>query len=306
MANNEHGVNSKDYLRRVAEGSGNVDPSGNFSIEVLRSALATRFDVSLESISSKPMEKIEITTLSGFICNKESHWFAIRKINDRYWNLNSTFDHPKFISSFHLAKEIEGLRNSGYSVFTIENDKSLPRICSSDGDRHRGQAKFWWKEVDLVKGKTNPMNQGNNPWNKVGSGMRLDGKSTNTRYSSGGMDTNLSEEEMLQMALSASLQKPNAEPAVDLKLEEEPPTTDPNAVRIQFRLPQGKKVVRRFLKSDLVASVYAFIEISCQGEGHGRVLQLKSGFPPKSLENKKTNTILEANLSGELVQGRFV
>jgi len=34
MANNEHGVNSKDYLRRVAEGSGNVDPSGNFSIEV--------------------------------------------------------------------------------------------------------------------------------------------------------------------------------------------------------------------------------------------------------------------------------
>ena len=34
MANNENGVNSKDYLRRLTEGSGNVDESGNFSIEV--------------------------------------------------------------------------------------------------------------------------------------------------------------------------------------------------------------------------------------------------------------------------------
>lgn len=36
MANTDHGVDSKDYIRRVAEGSGNVDPSGNFSIEVSR------------------------------------------------------------------------------------------------------------------------------------------------------------------------------------------------------------------------------------------------------------------------------
>jgi Ataxin-3 len=33
---NKDGVASKDYLKRLAEDSGNVDPSGNFSIEVLR------------------------------------------------------------------------------------------------------------------------------------------------------------------------------------------------------------------------------------------------------------------------------
>ncbi len=33
-SNNEGGVSSKDYLKRLAEGSGNVDESGNFSIEV--------------------------------------------------------------------------------------------------------------------------------------------------------------------------------------------------------------------------------------------------------------------------------
>ena len=33
--NNEGGITSKDFLERVAEGSGNMDESGNFSIEVL-------------------------------------------------------------------------------------------------------------------------------------------------------------------------------------------------------------------------------------------------------------------------------
>lgn len=37
--NNEGGVRSKEYLQRLNEGSGNVDAQGNFSIEVLRSAL---------------------------------------------------------------------------------------------------------------------------------------------------------------------------------------------------------------------------------------------------------------------------
>ena len=44
---NEGGTANKDYLKRVAEGSGNVDPSGNFSIEVLRSALLNGFNLTL-------------------------------------------------------------------------------------------------------------------------------------------------------------------------------------------------------------------------------------------------------------------
>ena len=46
-AGNSGGTASKDYLKRIAEGSGNVDPSGNFSIEVLRSALINGFNLTL-------------------------------------------------------------------------------------------------------------------------------------------------------------------------------------------------------------------------------------------------------------------
>lgn len=66
--NDEGGTSSKDYLKRVAEGSGNVDESGNFSIEVLRSALLSRFNLELPNIQQKGVgDKNEITELEGFV-----------------------------------------------------------------------------------------------------------------------------------------------------------------------------------------------------------------------------------------------
>ena len=80
-SNCEGGVRSKDYLQRLQEGSGNVDESGNFSIEVLRSALLGRFGAQLPSIRQQGVAGREITEIDGFICNRAAHWFAIRKIN---------------------------------------------------------------------------------------------------------------------------------------------------------------------------------------------------------------------------------
>ena len=66
--NNEGGVSSKDYLKRMAEGSGNVDESGNFSIEVLRSALLTRFNLDLPNIKQEGVgDKIDTAELDGFV-----------------------------------------------------------------------------------------------------------------------------------------------------------------------------------------------------------------------------------------------
>lgn len=134
--NNEGGVNSKDYLKRIAEGSGNVDESGNFSIEVLRSALMNRYGLELPNIRQQGVNSLEITTMDGFICNRSSHWFAIRKINGRYWNLNSTNERPELISHFNLAKEMEGLQASGYSVFCVV--ERLPPPCTSEAEMDRG------------------------------------------------------------------------------------------------------------------------------------------------------------------------
>ena len=71
--NNEGGVNNKDFRARLREGSGNVDDSGNFSIQVLKAALQKDFGLSLPSVSSEDMrnETRDLTTLPGFILNRD-------------------------------------------------------------------------------------------------------------------------------------------------------------------------------------------------------------------------------------------
>ena len=61
---------------------------------------------------------VDVTKEQGFIINRSSHWFAIRRINGRFWNLNSTLEHgPELISPFYLSAFLAGLCADGYSVF---------------------------------------------------------------------------------------------------------------------------------------------------------------------------------------------
>lgn len=114
----------------------------------------------------------------------------------------------------------------------------------------------------------------------------------------------MTEEEMLAMALSASLE-PTAAPEEQITLTAEPGKGTPDAASIQFRMPNGSRSVRRFLKSDPVGMVYAYVD-SQSNDGRGRKLELRAGFPPKDLQPLKSKTIQDANLSGESVQCRFV
>lgn len=302
--NNEGGTSSKDYLKRMAEGSGNVDESGNFSIEVLRSALMNLFNLELPNIRQKGVgDKVEVTEIDGFICNRASHWFAIRKINDRFYNLNSTLERPEIISHFKLAAEMEALQSAGYSVFCVLD--SLPPPCSSEAMMDMGLPQYWWKEADLLSGKTDAMTRADDPWKNTGGGRRLDGKSSAS--ASGGTNNDMSgmtEEEMLQMAVAASLEQSAAPPASDRAyvLDDEPAQGTPGACRIQFRMPDGTRVVRRFMESDCVGSVYAFVAGKCSKQS----VELRAGFPPKDLSSQKVSTLLEAKLAGEMIHGRYV
>ncbi|KAL7532416.1 hypothetical protein ACHAXR_004613 [Thalassiosira sp. AJA248-18] len=297
-ANNEGGTSSKDYLKRVAEGSGNVDESGNFSIEVLRSALLSRFNLELPNIRQEGVkDKMEVTQLGGFICNRSAHWFAIRKINDRFYNLNSTLEKPEVISHFKLAAEMQALQDAGYSVFCVLD--ALPAPCSSERMMDLGLPQYWWKEDDLMSGKTNAMTRADDPWKNVGGGRRLDGKAR-----SGGNDkpvSEMSEEEMLQMAMAASLEKPS-EKDHSYELTNEPAEGAPGAVKIQFRLPDGTRAVRRFLGSDHVGVIYAFVADKCSKQS----IELRAGFPPKDIAQKKEATIAESSLASEMIHGRYV
>lgn len=314
--NDEGGVRSKDYRKRLAEGSGNVDPSGNFSIEVLRSALLNRYDLALPNLRQDGVlsADTDVSDLSGFICNKESHWFAIRKIHGRYWNLNSTLERPVTISGFRVAMELEALQRDGHTVFCVSSTSTLPPPCrEEERDRQqRGRPDCWWKEADLLSGRTTDATTGaTDPWRHVrGTGMRLDGGARHNGH-------DMTEDDMLAAAIHASLQAPTATvapsttttaTAVVPPLRPEPAPTEPGAVRIKFRLPHGAKVVvRRFLDTESVAVLFRFVEETDPADATHRVLELRTGFPPHNMAGQKNVSIREAGLSGgAVVQGRYV
>ena len=84
MLQSSQGHQSTDYLKYIAEGSGNVDSAGNFSIQVLRAALEHQLSIQLVALDSDDYKMIsrDITQEEGFICNKQAHWFAIRLISE--------------------------------------------------------------------------------------------------------------------------------------------------------------------------------------------------------------------------------
>jgi len=320
---------SREYLQRLGEGSGNVDPHGNFSIQVLRSALQNQFGLELPNLRQEGIINKEPTTMEGFICNKQSHWFAIRKINGRYWNLNSTAERPVCISHFNVATELDKLIADGYSVFCA--DKPLPQSCNSTQEMERRKARQhggvkgnWWRESDLIRGVRLGINgsKGGDPWKNVGSGMRLDGRAPSSSFQqqqqqqhpSADVINALTEEEQIQMVIAASLEpttqsvrtspKKGGSNVASVPVPPEPAAGTPGSVRIQFRLPSNPRIVRRFMETDLVAVVVTFCRE--QEGGNDTSLDLRYGFPPKDLLPLANQTIGEAKLSGESIQGRLL
>lgn len=322
MAKGTGGVNSKDYLKRLSEGSYNIDPSGNFSIEVLKSALLSRFNMNLVNSLNEQVRNEEITSWKGFILNKQSHWFTIRKISERFWNLNSMLEKPEQISHFQLASFVEQMRNEGYSVFIVMENELLTDCHEERQLEMRGLPEFWWKENDLLSGTGKKGYR--NHWNQnLGTGMRLDGKNvsggnngSSSSMNSGIMNIDgLSEEEQIQLAMVASLQPEanvvssvnTASTAMDMNMVEltpEPDAMNPDAIRIQFRLPNNKRLMRRFLKNDSVAMVLAYVKQECDVQDVTR-LDVRAGFPPKDLMAFVGSTIEEAKLANESIQCRF-
>eukprot|EP00588_Corethron_pennatum_P023702 CAMPEP_0194316496 /NCGR_PEP_ID=MMETSP0171-20130528/13292_1 /TAXON_ID=218684 /ORGANISM="Corethron pennatum, Strain L29A3" /LENGTH=348 /DNA_ID=CAMNT_0039072755 /DNA_START=105 /DNA_END=1151 /DNA_ORIENTATION=+ len=290
--NDEGGTRSKDYLQRLAEGSGNVDAAGNFSIQVLRAALENRYGLGLPNIRQQGVgDSVEVTDVEGFICNRHAHWFAIRKVNGRFWNLDSTKERPQQISHFNLATEIAVLQEGGYSVFCVVDGALPPVSTAAVGGDH---PEYWWKEADLLRGKG--VNGATDPWKSVGSGMRLDGKVNGSGQ--------LSEDEMLQMAIDASMRNDSVQSLPAAPLKDEPPP-GPGVIRIQFRLPDvGRPVVRRFSSDETVRALYLFSE-SKGACPPGKSLDLLAGFPPKNIIGLRGKTIAEAGLDGESVQARY-
>ena len=131
--------------------SANVDDSGNFSIQVLRRALQRYNNIDLEPwFQQSGREDVDPLEQIGFVVNLSDHWFTIRKINDNWWNLNSTNPKPVLISQFFLSAFLHGLRAEGYSVFIATGNVPTHGDLSLFGDFMPQGSGTWYEESALL------------------------------------------------------------------------------------------------------------------------------------------------------------
>ncbi|KAG5185546.1 hypothetical protein JKP88DRAFT_207785 [Tribonema minus] len=144
----ELGHSTPDALKFQAEDSGNVDEAGNFSLQVLSEALTLRYGLRLESAGSERVAgKLSTTgydSEAGFVCNRQAHWFAVRSVGGRYWNLNSTLERPEWITSYALEATLHQYRLDGYSVFVVRGGTLPPPSTEGPYGSDAGNAEDWY------------------------------------------------------------------------------------------------------------------------------------------------------------------
>lgn len=111
--------------------TGNVRMDGFFNIEVIRAGLMKEgFQMDLiRSQAALP----EPSKQEGFICNKKEHWFALRRIGEEWFDLNSCLRVPKHFTSQQLVSHINEALKEGYSVFAVKGKYpicELARDCA--------------------------------------------------------------------------------------------------------------------------------------------------------------------------------
>lgn len=173
----ELGAETNDALRFLAEDSGNVDESGNFSLQVLSKAVERSHGIQLNNANSELHrgDSDVIATHDAFVLNRSAHWFTIRKIKGRFWDLNSMLDQPQVISEFYLSSMLAQFRNDGYDVFVVTGGP-LPEAILEYG---HGMGHHY-KISDLLSNKTSSSSSNQaqpvvDPWASVGVGQRLNG-----------------------------------------------------------------------------------------------------------------------------------
>merc|ERR1712072_1525505 len=58
----------------------------------------------------------------GFICNKKEHWFALRRIGQEWFDLNSCLRTPKHFIDSQLAAAVNEAMTEGYAVFVVQGE----------------------------------------------------------------------------------------------------------------------------------------------------------------------------------------
>lgn len=111
-----------------------MSEDGNYNVQVLSEglkSLGAEIQPLKKSEAIRLVEK-ELNNVEALIFNSSTHWFAIRKIDNIWFNLNSTnsYPGPEIISDFYLSAFIQGTQDIGYTNFLIKNVPPLPVLDS--------------------------------------------------------------------------------------------------------------------------------------------------------------------------------
>ncbi|CAM9220634.1 unnamed protein product [Ectocarpus sp. 12 AP-2014] len=309
------GSDTPDALKFLAEESGNVDAAGNFSIQVLNTALKRLYGAYLVSAGSESVGKLSTTGYDvedAFVLNRHAHWVAVRSIGGAYWDLNSMLDNPTRITTFALEAYLHQLREDGYSVFVVRGDDLPPPAT----EPREGSRDCWYRVKDLLevsrggKGSGGALNTAaTDVWLNSGPGQRLDGGTTSKSSGkdgrdSGGAGTISAEDMQLAMAISASMGgsggaeeggegEDEMARAIALSLSEDASASSssaglytpqpvpelqpngPDVVRVQLRVGGSQRVVHSFRRSD---SVTALFDVAAQALAKADGKALSSPF----------------------------
>eukprot|EP00300_Choanocystis_sp_HF-7_P017366 c19709_g1_i6.p1 GENE.c19709_g1_i6~~c19709_g1_i6.p1 ORF type:complete len:322 (+),score=47.30 c19709_g1_i6:191-1156(+) len=110
------------HSRRPFE-SQNVDVDGNFSIQVLAQALQQSHNIQLVPV---PYRENLADREDAFVLNHSSHWFTIRKLFGKWFDLNSLHEKPTVIGDFYLSAFLAQLSAEDYSIFIVKSPTPLP------------------------------------------------------------------------------------------------------------------------------------------------------------------------------------
>mmetsp|Transcript_11924 Transcript_11924/g.24110 ORF Transcript_11924/g.24110 Transcript_11924/m.24110 type:complete len:411 (+) Transcript_11924:38-1270(+) len=296
----EMGADTSDALKFLGEDSGNVDESGNFSIQVLNRALERSHEIVLTNLGSESLRgqtsDSMVTQGDAFVLNRSEHWFTVRKLYGRFWNLNSTLSRPEPIGDFYLSAFLTQMQTDGYDVFVASPAKNLPPPPSADPDEGTGYdrgATFYPVASGVLLSSGDGGGQGGvggkrtmeqsagaiDPWANAGAGHSMRPQSTQKEFSESkadGDDDDDDDDLALAIAMSMSAENVTAadntpsaqsapaadEPSVGPSLELPPEAADDEpAARVLVRgggLPA--RFTRRFRPGDPATSVFDWID----------------------------------------------
>eukprot|EP00629_Pelagomonadales_sp_RCC1024_P012145 CAMPEP_0119296036 /NCGR_PEP_ID=MMETSP1329-20130426/50367_1 /TAXON_ID=114041 /ORGANISM="Genus nov. species nov., Strain RCC1024" /LENGTH=402 /DNA_ID=CAMNT_0007296965 /DNA_START=201 /DNA_END=1406 /DNA_ORIENTATION=+ len=99
--------------------SANVRGDGFFSVQVIIEALRRQgFMCDQRATPGDPARE------RGFVFNRREHWFALRRVGDNWFDLNSMHRAPVAMSGTHLGLFVGAHLEKGYSVYAVRGPYS--------------------------------------------------------------------------------------------------------------------------------------------------------------------------------------